>query len=319
MKPTAVFEHGFEGKHNQVGTKALPFCGASTAVLSKTLPFRAACLSRQWPRLAACYRSVQQWAKSGRGGFWPGYEWLVRSRPDNVFFAPVPTPYAAGGLAADAVHARVRRFGGYENVGDETMSWWRYDAKKDDVCGRQERGLPCRWRDTKKPAAGAQCVLADDQFGYIPVRSSQHVSRSIFAATPLYCVVLFSAFSGGSTSFTFSGLALQAHSQLAQAYFAVAGPPPVGGRRAALFTHTPMVAEHAQCLWPEGKLTCRLLEVAGAWPSILVRPRLHLFVGRCLRFWTPRELKLSRGPLVPGPVRSTAQAAGSSRSPSPSG
>jgi hypothetical protein len=69
-----VFEHKFDGRHNQ------------------------------WPRMAACLADVQRAA----GADWAGYEWVVRSRPDNVFFAPVP-PLKP--LRTDTVYTRARRFG----------------------------------------------------------------------------------------------------------------------------------------------------------------------------------------------------------------
>eukprot|EP01050_Picozoa_sp_SAG11_P009045 SAG11_NODE_828_length_6964_cov_34.418063_2_plen_1003_part_00 len=134
MAPTAVFEHTFEGRHNQ------------------------------WPRMSACYRDIKAWASAPERDLWRHYEWIVRSRPDNVFFAPVP---GLSGRAKDAVHGRVRRFGGYQNVGDESLSWWHYEGKE-SVCGAKQEGLACRWWDTREEAAGAQCVLLDDQFGYIP-------------------------------------------------------------------------------------------------------------------------------------------------------
>eukprot|EP01052_Picozoa_sp_SAG31_P040961 SAG31_NODE_6076_length_2180_cov_2.122537_2_plen_466_part_00 len=179
MEPTAVFEHTFEGKHNQ------------------------------WPRMSACYRDVQKFA-TGRG-HWSGYRWIVRSRPDNLFFAPVPT---LRDKAQDAVHGRVRRFGGYQKVEDEMMSWWHYEGKE-SVCGDQQQGITCVWHDTQKTAEGAQCVLLDDQFAYIP-----------------------------------AGL-------LAAVYF---GVPPVGMQK---FRHFPLVHGNEKCQWPEGALTCRLLEAPG--------------------------------------------------------
>ncbi len=72
--PRAVFEHSFDGRHNQ------------------------------WPRMAACLSDVQ--ATVGDG--WSDYTWVVRSRPDNVFFAPVP-PLKP--LRTDTVYTRARRFG----------------------------------------------------------------------------------------------------------------------------------------------------------------------------------------------------------------
>lgn len=72
--PRAVFEYSFDGRHNQ------------------------------WPRMAACLSDVQ----AAVGGGWTDYAWVVRSRPDNVFFAPVP-PLKP--LRADTVYTRVRRFG----------------------------------------------------------------------------------------------------------------------------------------------------------------------------------------------------------------
>jgi hypothetical protein len=74
MVPRAVFEHSFDGRHNQ------------------------------WPRMAACLSDVQATA----GAAWLDYTWVVRSRPDNVFFAPVPPLMP---LRTDTVYTRVRRFG----------------------------------------------------------------------------------------------------------------------------------------------------------------------------------------------------------------
>ena len=179
MAPTAVFEHTFEGRHNQ------------------------------WPRMAACYRDVQKWATAR--GHWGSYRWIVRSRPDNIFFAPVPS---LRDKATDAVHGRVRRFGGHQHVGDESMSWWHYDGKE-SVCGAKQEGNVCRWHDTAALAEGAECLLLDDQFGYVPAGS------------------------------------------LAAVYFGVAA---VGGRA---FKHFPLVHGNEKCQWPEGALTCRLLEAPG--------------------------------------------------------
>ena len=112
--PRAVFEHQFDGRHNQ------------------------------WPRMAACLSDVQ----AAAGSEWTNYEWVVRSRPDNVFFAPVP-PLKP--LRTDTVYTRARRFGvrepacvsfacrtaatcagsetmlraqGFSAIDDEALSWW---------------------------------------------------------------------------------------------------------------------------------------------------------------------------------------------------
>lgn len=72
--PRAVFQHSFSGRHNQ------------------------------WPRMAACLSDVQ----GAVGAGWRNYEWVVRSRPDNIFFAPVPPLQP---LRRDTVYTRARRFG----------------------------------------------------------------------------------------------------------------------------------------------------------------------------------------------------------------
>jgi len=134
LRPRAVFEHTFEGRHNQ------------------------------WPRMAACLDDVQRSA----GERWGGYEWVVRSRFDNIFFAPVP-PLAP--LRTDTVYTRARRFGGYSDIDDEALSWWDYRGRgrAGAVCGPEEEGMPCAWRDLGTVAPpSASCVLVDDQFAYIP-------------------------------------------------------------------------------------------------------------------------------------------------------
>lgn len=187
-----VFEHTFSGRHNQ------------------------------WPRMAACLTDVQSFVGDG----WSRYDWVVRSRPDNVFFAPVP-PLKP--LRIDTVYTRARRFGGYANVDDEYLSWWDYRGagRPGAVCGADETGMACVMRDGGGPApASAKCVLVDDQFAYIP---------RVFVDT----------------------------------FFRQDEEPPAASRgsneNAAKkgAKHYAVVAGHDRCQWPEGQVTCRLLD-AGA-------------------------------------------------------
>lgn len=55
----------------------------------------------------------------------------------------------------------------------ESHRFYREAAGRRQVCGDGQRGLTCRWRDSKKIATGAGCVLLDDQFGYIPARLAE--------------------------------------------------------------------------------------------------------------------------------------------------
>lgn len=143
-----------------------------------------------------------------------------------MFFAPVP---ALRPLRTDTVYTRARRFGGYANVDDEYLSWWDYRGagRAGAVCGADETGMACVMRDGGGPApASAKCVLVDDQFAYIP---------RVFAET----------------------------------FFRQDAQPPAsfhGGNQNAAAKggkHYPVVAGHDRCQWPEGQVTCRLLD-AGA-------------------------------------------------------
>ena len=69
--------------------------------------------------MAWCYTQLRDYAADTAHPL--TLTWIVRSRFDNVFFAPVP---ALQGLATDAVHSRARRIGhGWHNVDNEMISY----------------------------------------------------------------------------------------------------------------------------------------------------------------------------------------------------
>ena len=108
-------------------------------------------------RLKQCWASVQAAAQAS--GRLASYKWVVRSRFDSVFFAPIP-PLLTG-LQTDTVYARARRVGpGYKDVDNEMISYWMWW----DVCadghgwGSQEPGnhpelnnWRCVWKDGSGP------------------------------------------------------------------------------------------------------------------------------------------------------------------------
>ena len=60
---------------------------------------------------------------------------------------------------------------------DEALSWWDYRGRgrAGAVCGPEEEGMPCAWRDLGTVAPpSASCVLVDDQFAYIPRQLVSH-------------------------------------------------------------------------------------------------------------------------------------------------
>ena len=101
--------------------------------------------------MAWCYTQLRDYAAD------PAHPltltWVVRSRFDNVFFAPVP---ALQGLATDAVHSRARRIGhGWHNVDNEMISYWMWG----DVCGDRAGQFRCVYRDRpSQEDASGKCM-----------------------------------------------------------------------------------------------------------------------------------------------------------------
>jgi len=158
-----------------------------------------------WDRLSRCWRDVAAYAATaGRWGSASGsYKWIIRARPDLVWWRPLPS---ITDWPTDAIYSRARRLGKMKNVDDEKLSWWKYTQPQWGVCD-----LACVWRDTRKAtdAGAGGCVVADDQFAVIPA-----------------------AYAGG--------------------YFGTETPK--------ADRHYPIPAGHANCEWPEGKMTCRMLD-----------------------------------------------------------
>eukprot|EP01051_Picozoa_sp_SAG22_P010520 SAG22_NODE_952_length_6343_cov_3.567265_2_plen_568_part_00 len=179
--------------------------------------------ANMWQRLRLCHDAVKKYcddrpSDGEHGNLWPRYRWIVRTRPDLVFYAEPPSPL---GWPSDSIYLRARRVGQLA-VQEERLAWWMYQKPQWGVCD-----LPCVWRAStgqKLPPAAAMagaklqgCAVVDDQF-------------AIFA--PKWFASYF------------------------------VGP---GGRQglAAPPAMQPCVKGHEKCGWPEGKMTCRLLD-AGA-------------------------------------------------------
>ena len=125
----------------------------------------------QFQRLHLCLQDVIDRATTLR--FWENYTWVVRSRPDAVFYKPVPS---LSSLALDTVHTRAFRIHGrVESAPDVLMSPW--DQCGDIPCSvlpmppfcGSNQGAQCVWRDQlNSPQNPMHCVTADDMFAYIP-------------------------------------------------------------------------------------------------------------------------------------------------------
>ncbi len=107
-------------------------------------------------RLSQCWQDVMASSRGARG-----YKWVIRSRPDVVWYRPLPSITE---WPTDAVYTRARRVG-MMYVEDEKLSWWKYKDPDNGSCD-----LACKWRDTGMPTSGekASCAVADDQFAVIP-------------------------------------------------------------------------------------------------------------------------------------------------------
>ena len=90
-----------------------------------------------WDDVTARARTLGRW---GDGAAEP-YKWVLRSRPDVVWWAPLPS---IGVWATDAIYLRARRVGMMRGVEDEMLSWWKYMQPQWGVCD-----LGCAWRDTR--------------------------------------------------------------------------------------------------------------------------------------------------------------------------
>ena len=71
----------------------------------------------QTERLSGCFASMREYAQ--KNNTWAGYQWIVRSRPDLVFFEDV---LAIGSRSKQAVHARARKVGrDFEGITSEEV------------------------------------------------------------------------------------------------------------------------------------------------------------------------------------------------------
>lgn len=117
-------------------------------------------------RMRQCWNDVTEHAHAA--GHWNAagnYKWVIRTRPDVVWYQPLPS---IAEWAIDAIYTRARRVG-MMAVDDEKLSWWAYRDTDFASCD-----LGCAWRDTgwtSRRDDGA-CALADDQFAVIPAQFS---------------------------------------------------------------------------------------------------------------------------------------------------
>ena len=45
----------------------------------------------QFARLRRCYEDVRAWSGAAGRDDWPRYDWLVRTRPDQILYEPAPS------------------------------------------------------------------------------------------------------------------------------------------------------------------------------------------------------------------------------------
>jgi hypothetical protein len=189
----------------------------------------------QWERFRDCYRQIEDFTAATYAGSTTAetYKWIVRIRPDTVFFEPAPS---TAGLDERTVYAPIRKVGGasslFNTFGLSLNDMWAY---ADVPCDNDHN---CVWRGSQQSIASGACLLMSDQLAYIP-------------------------------------------GALGAAYFLAvndsrANVPPPG-------VSYPLVGGHEKCAWPEGQLTCGLMDNNVRVKALRIHARISKWVDSAKR------------------------------------
>lgn len=214
-----------------------------------------------WDRMSRCWSDVTTHAAAaGHWGGAGGYKWIIRSRPDVVWWRPLPSITE---WPTDAIYTRARRLGMSISIAtrlrtDTTDSKHWFEARE-KVPERLREETACNTRSLPL-AVGTRLSSMFDWTGMMRNVDDEKLSwwkytQPQWGVCDLTCVWRDTRKASGSEQ----GGCVVADDQFAVIPAGYAGgyfgtETPNAGR------HYPIPAGHENCQWPEGKMTCRMLD-----------------------------------------------------------